>query len=236
MNTAADAPDNQVGERRRVVWASGTAIVFVMVLGGLLVATGAFVGRLHASAAARREAREMLHQVHLPLPEFHLIDQNGAPVTRETLEGNVWVVSCFFTRCSTVCPGLIRSVKEMAERLRALEGVKFLTVTVDPTHDRPEVLKEYARIVGADAERWRFVTGEKAEVYRLVREGLKLSAAETPREAQMQGADPVTHSTRLVLIDRHAVVRGYADSKDPWQMSRLRHAIDLLITGGAEGP
>lgn len=233
MNVPQSHPSrvsDQVSERPEAerAWSSGTVLVLVIIVGGLLIGAGAFVGRLQASAAARREAQQMLRQVQLPLPDFQLVDQLGRPVTPSTLKGKIWVVSCFFTRCSTVCPGLIRSVKELAEELRELRGVKFLTVSVDPKHDRPEVLREYARIVGADPEQWLFATGDKEEVYRFVREGLKLSASETPKEAQMQGADPVTHSTRLVLLDANGAVRGYADTKDPWSMSRLQHAIELL--------
>ncbi len=206
----------------------GTYLVVLMLAGGGLIAGGAFLGRLHASNTAYREAVQMVRQLALPLPSVELVDHHGRPWRPEMLRGQVWVAACFFTRCSTVCPALMHSLQSLAEELKGLQGVRFLIVTVDPTHDRPAVLRDYARAIKAD-QRWLFVTGEKEAVYRLVREGFRLSAAETPPEARRQGADPVTHSTRLVLIGKQARVRGYAETRDPWQLTKLQHAIDLLL-------
>lgn len=207
----------------------GTYVAILMLVGGGLIAAGAYVGRLHAAGQARREAQAMVNRIRLQLPDVTLVDQDGKPWSTERLRGQVWVACCFFTRCSTVCPALMHSLQSLAERLRQLQDVRFLTVTVDPEHDRPGVLRAYAQAVKADSSRWVFVTGKQEAVYRLVREGFRLSAAQTPLKLQRQGADPVTHSSRLVLLDKQGRVRGYADSQDPWELTKLQYAIELLL-------
>ena len=73
----------------------------------------------------------------------------------------------FFTRCTTICPRMGAPDAAVAARLDdpAYDDVLFLSHTVDPEHDTPEVLKEYAGRLEADPKRWKFLTGAKADIY-----------------------------------------------------------------------
>jgi protein SCO1/2 len=96
--------------------------------------------------------------------------------------------------------------------------IGLLSFSVDPDHDSPEVLTLYARKFSADPQRWFFLTGEKAEVARLVRDGFLLPIAEN---AAAQPGQLVTHSTKFVLIDAEGRVRGWYDGEDQAALEKL---------------
>ena len=92
-----------------------------------------------------------------------------------------------------------------------MKDISFVSFSVDPAFDTPEVLSHYADGYGADRERWLFLTGPKEEINRITT-GLKMSRVD----------EPVMHSARFILIDRKGNVRGYYDSDDPARMDLLK--------------
>lgn len=104
------------------------------------------------------------------VPEFKLVDQDGRPFTTSELDGRQTLITFIFTRCPVpeFCP-LIAQKMQAVQRQVSDEDVRFVSVTLDPEHDRPAVLREYARSLEADFARWRFVTGEFVEIEKLTR-------------------------------------------------------------------
>ena len=137
------------------------------------------------------------------IPEFELLDQKGGPFVRGAMEGKLWVVDFFYSSCPGPCPMLISRVSEIHKAFQGDNRVGFLSISSDPEKDTPEVLSLYAQKFGAD-ERWSFLTGSKPSIYKLANEGFKLSLQEV-----VGAAEPITHSTRLVLVDFHGWVRGF---------------------------
>jgi len=163
-----------------------------------------------------------------PVPAFSLTDAQGRAVTRLDLAGSVWIADFIFTRCAGQCPLLSGRMARLQEALAGAPGVQLVSFTVDPAYDTPEVLAAYARRYGADAGRWRFLTGEPQAVLALIREGFRLAIAEEgPAE------EPITHSIRLVLVDRRGRMRGSYEATDERAMARLQDdARRLLKEGG----
>jgi len=114
-----------------------------------------------------------------------------------------------------------------AERLRAV------TFTVDPTRDDPQTLQRYADGFAADPTRWLFVTGDRDEVERLVRDGFRLSIAELPPGERERSPEPITHSDRFALVDAQLRIRGYYHGTDPDDVARLERDLALLTGAGA---
>ena len=85
------------------------------------------------------------------------------------------------------------------------DRVRFVSITTDPVADTPAALRDYATRFKADA-RWSFLTGDKATIWNLCQTGFKLSVVESPN-----GPEPITHSSRLVLVDKTGAVRGTYD-------------------------
>lgn len=161
------------------------------------------------------------------LPAFELRDQTGAVVTQDALRGHVLIASFIFTRCPTVCPLMTMKMRRVQDRtMDERDFIKLLSFSVDPGHDTPEVLAEYAAGHGADPARWRFLTGDIA-VIRRVADALSLGL--DVRGQLPNGAPDLVHAEHFVLFDPELRIRGYYDSSDPKRIERmLRDARRLM--------
>jgi protein SCO1 len=134
-------------------------------------------------------------------PYFTLTSQDGAEVSLTDFRGKVVAVTFIYTQCTDTCPVLTPMMSFVQDRLLADFGKKivFVSITVDPTRDTPEVLKAYAQAFGADLGGWAFLTGS-AENIRDVTRRYGVFAAKTA------GGD-VDHSFLTSLIDPHGILR-----------------------------
>lgn len=138
--------------------------------------------------------------------EFALVDQNGAGFNRAALDGNLWVADFVFTHCKSSCPRLTAHMKGLQTRVSDVENVEFLSVSVDPRNDTPEVIKAYMTDNELPEANWRFVTGEPETIKDLVKNGFQVGLAEGN---PAMGTEAVMHSNHFVLLDDRAQVRGY---------------------------
>lgn len=183
-----------------------------------------------AGAVALREvgaSRRLAPPEYGRLPAFSLTDQDSRPVSLDSLRGVVWVADFVLTRCAGQCPLMSQQMARLAEEFRAWPSVRFVSFSVDPDYDRQEVLAGYAKRYAAAGDRWLFVTGEKAQLWRLCQDGFRLAVG--PGEAD--SPEPLTHSVRLALVDGEGVVRGYYDATDTAQLKRLRADLKRLAHG-----
>lgn len=188
----------------------------------LLVALS--IGFLASGCARVQPADDDLGSV----AEFSLTERSGRKVSREDLLGKVWVASFLFTRCSTGCPLISAHLMELQKDLEKQQGVVLVTFSVDPEHDQPEVLQEYADSHGADSDRWLFLTGRQEEVYHLVYDSFHLPMQQTTGKERTPGNE-VSHATRLVLVDKRGRIRGYFEGKEGSDLPKLRERIGALL-------
>lgn len=159
------------------------------------------------------------------VPAFALTDQQGRAVSRETLAGGAWVADFIFTRCAGQCPMMTTQMARVARTLDSSVPVTLVSISVDPAWDTPEVLARHAAQVGVADIPWVFLTGEPEQIARLCRDGFKLAFGEADGTTE----EPITHSTRLVLVDRLGRVRGYYDAADAQAMSQLQRDVRVLL-------
>jgi protein SCO1/2 len=95
-------------------------------------------------------------------PAFNLTDQDGAPLTSETLRGQFVLYSFTYTNCPAPCYNSSETIKEIQSRLGEVDlggiPVSFVTISIDPERDTPEVLNAYGKSIGADFDQWKFAT------------------------------------------------------------------------------
>jgi len=190
---------------------------------GALVATALVVAALGAALWWGRSGRPAPLPVLGAVPHFTLVERSGQPFTTESLGGHVWIADFVFTRCPDFCPALTTRMAGLQKRLvHGDDPIRLVSFTVDPTHDTPEVLAEYATRAGA-GDGWLFVTGPRAPIADLLRNGFKVAWADDgPPSA------PITHSDRFVLVDRALRIRGYYHGTDPADVDQLaRDAVAL---------
>ncbi len=154
--------------------------------------------------------------------DFHLVERSGRPVGLSDLKGKVWVADFVFTRCMGPCPLLSRTMKDLQE---SLPGVSLVSFTVDPVHDTPAVLADYAEKFGADKDRWFFLTGDVAAIHALVLGSFKSALQEN---GPSRPGEEVTHSLHFVLVDKAGRIRGYFNATEPEALERLRERARAL--------
>jgi protein SCO1 len=134
-------------------------------------------------------------------PDFTLTSQDGAEVTLGSLRGKVVAVAFIYRWCPDVCPMLTDKMARVQDALGSDFGsrIAFVSITVDPERDTPEVLKEYAAAFDANLAGWTFLTGEPSAVREVAhRSGV----------AMREAADGhVDHTLLTTLIDRQGSMR-----------------------------
>ena len=160
---------------------------------------------------------------HWPVPDFSLTERTGKTVSLADLKGKVWVADFFYTTCPGPCPMMTSRLKEIHEATRGRSGVLLVSISTDPSKDTPNMLRLYAEKFGAD-ERWLFLTGDKGAIFELANKGFKLSVTEEGGTAQ----EPVTHSTKLVLVDKNGMIRGFYEGTSQGDFSKIERDISRL--------
>ena len=161
------------------------------------------------------------------MPGFELTDQEGLPFASSQLDGKVWVATFFFSRCGATCPLQTEQFAALQERLRddaTLDDVRLVSLTVDPSHDTPAVLREYAGRAGADPSRWTFLTGDRGTIRGLCRDGFRLPVLDTDDPQSL-----IAHSQSFILVDRHMRIRGYHDGLDAAQRGELWRGLRAVV-------
>ncbi len=163
--------------------------------------------------------------VYNDIPQFTLTNQTGNAVTLDSLRGQIWIADVIFTHCPSQCLRMSAHMKELQAKLP--HDVKLVSLTTDPTHDSPEVLKKYAGNY-SKSDNWLFLTGDKRVLNTVSVDGLKLAVQETPPAERENPNDLFIHSTKFVLVDRLGRVRGYFDGDDPQSTPEILSAVKTL--------
>jgi protein SCO1/2 len=169
---------------------------------GLLLLT---LAALLALGCTKKSAKDV--PVLGELPEFSLVDQDQKDFTRESMEGNLWVSAFVFTHCRSTCPRLTAHMKGLQTRVSDVPSAHFVSVSVDPRNDTPEVIKAYKTKNELDESNWRFVTGDEEAIRHVVVDGFRVPIGD--EDSRAAGADDIMHSNSFVLVDEKARVRGY---------------------------
>ncbi len=164
------------------------------------------------------------------VPAFELVDQDGQAFGTWDVQDKVWVANFIFTRCQATCPiqtsVLARFQRELAQgkgRGTMKEPVHLVSISVDPEVDTPQRLSAYAAEHGADLATWSFLTGDRAQIWKLCGEGFKLPVAGNPTDDRM----PIAHSSQFILVDYRGRIRGYYDGVKPAEVQQL--LADLTV-------
>lgn len=145
---------------------------------------------------------------------FSLLDQQGRAFTNADLDGHVYVASFIYTRCSLVCPVLVKNLS----KVQAAGGM-VVSFTVTPDIDTPAVLADFGKERGIDPARWKLVTGDKKAIYGLARDSY--FADDDRIRASIDEPDAFLHTEKLVLVDGQGHLRGVYDGTLPRDIELL---------------
>ncbi|MEE2919771.1 MAG: SCO family protein [Bacteroidota bacterium] len=158
---------------------------------------------------AERKTLPVLGPEDHTVPAFAFTGIDSTEISHRTVEGRVKIVDYFFTHCPTICPIMSSQLARTQHWLKDHDldkDVMLLSHSVDPVRDTPARLKTYATQLGADTTSWKFLTGDKDELYDQARFGYYLTALESDT-----AAGGFFHSDTFVLVDRNNRIRGLYD-------------------------
>jgi len=164
-----------------------------LALAGGAAAIALFTSKAKPSGAALISPPDQPRQ----LVAFSLTERSGRTVTQTELTGKFLVVNFVFTGCSLSCRVVNDRMAEIQRLVAGTPDVQLVSVTVDPRSDSPAALTKFAASYGADSNRWLFLTGETAEVHRLIETSF------IPRSPELASFIPggFTNTDRILLVD-----------------------------------
>ena len=172
------------------------------------------------------------------IKEFKLSNQDGRSFTNRDIDGSVVLVNFIFTSCPSTCPMLIKTMSDIQARLKGTgKSVQLLSVSVDPEHDTPEVLKTYAKKHFADLSTWSFITGSKEDIRNLVVGSFAspLSIESSDKPDDISAGFQIAHGEHFVLVDQLGRIRSYEHISSPKDINRLMRDIAILVNTPPKG-
>jgi protein SCO1/2 len=155
---------------------------------------------------------------------FSFINQDSIVVTEKTFRNKIYVADFIFLSCPTICPKMNSELLNVYNEYKNDTNILFLSHTIDPEHDTIPRLKEYAKNLGINNNKWFFVTGNKDSIYSIAKESYYATAYADSTEP-----GDYVHSGGLLLIDKNRHIRGVYDGTNPKETKRLIKDIELLL-------
>ncbi len=149
------------------------------------------------------------------VPDFALTDQSGKTVRLSQFRGEPVAVTFVYTRCpvATACPMTMARFAKLNAALTRENFGRLLAVTVDPENDTPAALADYAKKIGADPARWKFLTGDPRALARVAE---SFGVLYYPDHGQ------IVHSQAVAVIDPDGKLANiyYGDQWEPEHILR----------------
>jgi protein SCO1/2 len=169
-----------------------------------------------------------------PAPKFALTDQDNKKISNTDYLGKVYVVEFFFTTCPTICPKMNGNMVDIQNTFFGNPNFGIASISIDPNHDTPAVLKTHAETLGAKSSNWHFLTGDQQYILNLANKGFNLYAGLNPKIPA-----GFEHSGLFALIDKKGNIRCrkdeyhnpilYYDGIEPPGVNAIKQDIKILL-------
>ena len=174
---------------------------------------------MHQVTLLPLDSQQVLSDSLGTIRDFELTNQSGQLTTRNDLDGKIWVADFIFTSCESICPTMTENLSTVQDAFSNSEDVHFVSITVDPERDTPEVLTEFSEQFNVNPERWDFLTGPKEYIKELSYQGFMIGT----------GDEMTNHSPKFILIDRDGDIRGFYTGTELPDVERLKVDIQTLL-------
>lgn len=150
------------------------------------------------------DGQTIVDTVYPTIPQFTYFNEDSSIVSNKDFRNKVWIAEFFFATCPTICPIMNSQLKNLNRETSNLsDHIQFLSFTINPTNDKPSVLKKYRKMHGITAKNWTFLTGNEEATHRLGIENFQIFAG---RDDEAAGG--YAHSGAFSLVDMKGYVRG----------------------------
>lgn len=186
-----------------------------------------FGPKVVANTFHRVRGKEIPDTIYHQVQNYQLQNQAGDSISLDAYKGKVVILSLFHTTGNTYGVDFTnKAVKAYLANYGDNEILRFVSISIDPTNDRPALLKDYARTIGARAGKWDLLTGDSTQVFDLLNKQLFVDA----HKVIENGKPKFIYSNMFVLLDTQRRIRGYYEATNQLALSKLDDEIRVLIT------
>ncbi len=160
-----------------------------------------FISFILILSACQKDVEDPLNY---KLNSFSYVDQNEQRYGLNELKGKVWIADFIFTSCETICPPMTANMSKLQQEIKkkGIKNVEFVSFSVDPENDKPDVLKTYINKFNADSSQWHLLTGyTQKEIESFAMNNFKI-IVQKPKSS-----DQVIHGTKFFLVDDKGIVK-----------------------------
>src|SRR5690625_1347187 len=130
--------------------------------------------------------------------DFSFTTQDNETLSLDDLDGEWWIADFVFTNCETVCLPMTSNMSKLQNELEKKDiTVQFVSFSVDPDYDSPDVLKEYGEEHDANFDTWSFLTGYDMKTIK----ELSIKSFKALLKEPDDGSDQVMHDIRFFLVN-----------------------------------
>jgi protein SCO1/2 len=165
-------------------------------------------------------------------PDTILISQDRKEFAFSQVEGKVVVVSYIYTNCPDICHIISTKLNAFKNKLKEngiQDRVYFVSISLDPERDTPEVLMQHAKMMNLDLTNWVFVTGDKNSVDTTIKVA-GMEAIKGPIVVSEKGETSyeIAHQNRISLADEKGRIRKHYRGTD-FDMDELLGDLKSLL-------
>jgi protein SCO1/2 len=150
------------------------------------------------------DPEEIKKTISHTIAPFRFSDQSGKTITDKDINGKIHVANFMFTSCSSICPVMTDHMKSVHEVYGNDSDIKLLSYSVTPWIDDVQTLNNYVKRNEIASDNWHFLTGNKADIYKLARQSY---FAEEDIGFSKDSAE-FLHTEHFILVDRTKRIRG----------------------------
>lgn len=166
-------------------------MLIYQLIGLLVIVLAIFIGSSYF--------KKSLHTV-MKAPDFLLTDQNNKKISNKDMLGKVYVVEFFYAGCPTICPVMNNNLKFVDKEINSPD-FGIISISIDPTNDTPEFLKNHAKKLGVTNPNWHFLTGDREYIGKVANE-FDIFVGDKDDQAES-----LNHSGMIALVDKKGNVR-----------------------------
>ncbi|MCA1065249.1 SCO family protein [Rossellomorea sp. AcN35-11] len=156
-------------------------------------------------AGCQGEKVEDSFPMKVEVGDLTAVDQNGTTTSfAELNKGKIVVADFIFTNCDTVCLPMTANMAKLQQKIKEAglgDDVQLVSISIDPEHDTPPVLKEYSERYEMDNDNWSFLTGYPRDDI----ESFANLSFKTPA-APVEGSNQFVHGTSFYLVSENGVL------------------------------
>ena len=164
------------------------------------------------------------NNIHI-IDTFALQNQLGHIITKDSLEGYIYVANFFFTTCPGICPKMTSNLQILQDTFTTNNQIKFVSFTVNPSTDSVSRLKEYGENHNINPNKWYLLTGNKDRIYKLGRQ----SYFSEKRLGLQRDSSDFLHTESMLLIDTKGRIRGLYNGTDKKDIGRIAEDVEILL-------